>query len=335
MAPCEPPVEVPEKDLWRAAVDNFPNGVLVLFDTDLRYRLVGPEVLPFSKRRAADMVGKTIYELFPEETAAELETELRATLDGSSRSFDVTFDGRIHHLETQPVDIRGTSYGVLVTQEVSEERHTTEQLARQKARLESFAGVLSHDLRNPLGVAQGNLELEQEERGDSEHLRRAIEALERIDHIIDDLLTAAREGAAVRETEAVSLGRIARDAWGMVETGDATLRVETDGRLEADPSRLQRILENLFRNAVEHAGSGVSVTVGQTADGFFVEDDGPGIPLERREDIFDAGMSTSESGRGFGLFIVQNLAEAHDWSVRCTEATSGGARFEFDTGPGV
>jgi signal transduction histidine kinase len=89
------------------------------------------------------------------------------------------------------------------------------------------------------------------------------------------------------------------------------------------------LLENLFSNAVEHDDGDVTVTIGDTADGFYVADDGPGIPEERREDVFEAGYSTAEDGTGFGLRIVGQIARAHGWSVRATGSAAGGARFEI------
>jgi signal transduction histidine kinase len=109
---------------------------------------------------------------------------------------------------------------------------------------------------------------------------------------------------------------------------DATLRNEAEGMILADEGRLRQLLENLIRNAIEHGGEGVSVTVGTLPDGFYVADDGPGIDPDRREEVFDAGHSTSQSGTGFGLRIVEQVADAHGWSVRAVESEAGGARFE-------
>ena len=81
----------------------------------------------------------------------------------------------------------------------------------------------------------------------------------------------------------------------------------------------------------EPAGGAVAISVGALDDrrGFYVEDDGPGIPAEEREDVFEAGYSSARDGTGFGLSIVEQVAEAHGWNVRVTEVTEGGARFEF------
>ena len=95
----------------------------------------------------------------------------------------------------------------------------------------------------------------------------------------------------------------------------------------ADGTHFQRLLENLFGNAVHHAGPEVSVTFGTTADGFYVADDGPGIPPEQRERVFERGV-TGGNGTGLGLDIVSEVAGAHGWTVDVGESEAGGARFD-------
>ena len=206
-------------------------------------------------------------------------------------------------------------------------RERERELTRQNERLSRFASVVSHDLRNPLNVAQGRVELASEETGNA-HLEDAAKALDRSQALIDDLLTLAREGETIGEREAVALHDLLEACWTTVETGEATLRVETDRTVNADESRLRQLFENLIRNAVEHGSEGVVVTVGELEDGFYVEDDGPGVPETERERVFEPGHSTSEHGTGFGLAIVRETAEAHGWGVRVTEGSAGGARFE-------
>jgi len=211
-------------------------------------------------------------------------------------------------------------------------RRTNERLRRQNQKLDRFASLVSHDLRNPLNVLEGSLEL-AEETGEREHFQRAENAVERMETLIDDLLVLARAGEAVEEPEPVDLASLARTCWEGVETDDASLVVETERPLLADPSRLRQLLENLVRNAVEHGsttgeGDELTVTVGDLETGFYVADDGVGIPEGDRETVFENGFSTLEAGTGFGLSIVEEVAEAHGWSVRATESEAGGARFE-------
>jgi signal transduction histidine kinase len=142
------------------------------------------------------------------------------------------------------------------------------------------------------------------------------------------VLTIARNGDTVDETEEISLEATARAAWEYVDTGLATLAVETDRTVEADEDRLVRMFENLFRNAVEHAGEDVTVRVQTHPEGFVVSDDGPGIAPAEREMVFEAGYS-GDDGTGLGLAIVHKIALAHGWDVTVAESDAGGARFEF------
>jgi len=203
-------------------------------------------------------------------------------------------------------------------------------LKRQNDRLDSFAGIVSHDLRNPLNVAQGRVDLAAKARdGDDEHLATAADALDRIETIVDHTLTLAREGESVGDPEAVSLAAVAADSWDTVDTDAAAMEIETDGEVRADPDRLRNLFENLIRNAVEHAGDDITIRVGDLPDGFYVEDDGPGIPEAIRDDLFEPGESGVDGNTGFGLAIVHEIATAHGWDVSVTEAETGGARFEI------
>jgi signal transduction histidine kinase len=105
-----------------------------------------------------------------------------------------------------------------------------------------------------------------------------------------------------------------------------------DGELDADTiiadsDRLRQLLENLFRNAIKHGGEEVTITIGTENERFYVEDDGPGISPDERDDVFDAGYTTANDGTGLGLSIVQRIVAAHDWEVCVTEGSAGGARF--------
>ncbi|WP_128478694.1 GAF domain-containing sensor histidine kinase [Halorussus pelagicus] len=246
--------------------------------------------------------------------------------------------------------------GNWVSYELEREWRETE-LSRQRDRFEEFADIISHDLRNPLNVAEGRLSLAREE-SDSEHLGVVADALGRIESIVEDTLTLAREGRTVSDTQSVSLADLATECWGMVESEAVEFTAADAGRIRADPDRLRRVFENLFRNAVEHGSPEASENTGEydapadrrsalTAEdrdagvttvrvgrldgrGFYVEDDGQGIPDDERESVFDPGYTTSESGTGLGLAIVARIAEAHGWTVEITDGTGGGTRFQFE-----
>ncbi|AQL41822.1 histidine kinase [Halorientalis sp. IM1011] len=215
--------------------------------------------------------------------------------------------------------------GRMLEHELVRERTETEL-----EQLERFASVVSHDLRNPMTVAKNRIELEREHR-DSEHLESAATAVDRMDDIVDDVLTVVRQGRDVEDTEPVTLESQLSSCRQSVDLRDATVTVTEDIEFAADPDRLRQLFENLLRNALDHAGEGVTVTVGslRAPDGFYVEDDGPGIPGEDRETVFESGYSTREEGTGLGLSIVASIVESHDWEIEVTESEQGGARFEI------
>ena len=227
-----------------------------------------------------------------------------------------------------------------------ERRNRTRRLERQNERLDRFARQASHDLRNPLSVAAGRLELAIEAHGDDENLVAVREALADADSRIDEMLEFARLGNAVTDPEPVSLSEAADAAWAVIETDGAAMTLREDVDLQGDADRIERLLENLFRNSVEHSSTGsragsddsvehgsaaVSVQFGATASGFYVSDDGPGIPESDREHVLESGFTTSADGSGSGLAIVDEIAAAHGWDVLVGESETGGARFEFVT----
>ncbi|RZH67544.1 PAS domain S-box protein [Natrinema altunense] len=231
-------------------------------------------------------------------------------------------------------EFRG-SVGVL--RDVTERKRQERKLRERNERLDAFARIVSHDLRNPLGVAQGYLDL-FEETGDSRYAAKTRNGLDRMESIIDDVLAIAREGEWAADTEPVDLESAAREAWAHVSTAEATLAVTETVTLSADRSRLLRLLENCFRNSIEHGGTTETVRIGPLEDdervdatrGFFIEDDGEGLPAKLRDELFDPSASTSTEGLGIGLWIVREVATGHGWSVVATESESGGARFEFE-----
>jgi signal transduction histidine kinase len=304
---------------YTTAIDESPDGVLV---ADPETRIVhanetGRRVLA----RRGGAVGGSIGAPFPEVDLSTPEPDtVRVDADGSPSFFSV---------RTRPLSRRGTRLGwVVVLRDVTDLQRQQRALEAKNERLEEFAGVVSHDLRNPLNVASARVALAQSEH-DSDHLATAARAHERMEALITDLLALARDGETVDRIESVTLGELLSACWQTVETGDATLSTRTDRTIMADPDRLRRLFENLLRNAVEHGDRDVTITVGDTEGGFYVADDGPGIPAETRGRIFESGFSTAADGTGFGLSIVERIVDAHGWEIDVAESDDGGARFEI------
>jgi signal transduction histidine kinase len=204
------------------------------------------------------------------------------------------------------------------------------RLQEQNEKLAQFASIASHDLRNPLNVLEGSLHL-AEETGERDHFERCHSAIERMNTLVEDLLSLARAGTIIEELEEVSLASLVEECWRGVVVGDGTLQLELDATavIQADRSRLKQLFENLIRNVFDHGSDDSTVTVGPLEHGFYLEDDGPGIPEENRSKVFEGGYSILEDGTGFGLAIVNEIVDAHGWEIRLTSAATGGARFEI------
>ncbi|GAB3423132.1 hypothetical protein GCM10027435_28680 [Haloparvum alkalitolerans] len=209
-----------------------------------------------------------------------------------------------------------------------EHREQQSQLEAKNAQLSEFASIVSHDLRNPLSVADGYLDLAMEE-SDSDHLAKIAGAHERMNDLIEDILTLAREGEVIGELTHVGVRAVAEEAWSNVTTGETALDVTAEGRIVADESRVVQLLENLIRNAVEHGDNDITVRIGDLPNGFFVEDTGVGISEEVRATLFETGSTTKESGTGIGLRVVKQIATAHGWEIAVADGATGGARFEI------
>ena len=321
--------------------------------------------------------GMNVWEINPEFDRERFEEYWNSFSPGEARSAETVLSVGDTSVPVETIttraEIQGDTYHFGTISDRTARREYERELERRNDRLEQFASVVSHDLRNPLSIARGRLELARTEPT-AEQFDEIERAHERMDTLIENLLTLAREGQTVTDPEPVDLRELVERCWATVETADATVSVDVDVTINADRGRLKRVFENLFRNSVEHGstsnrsqtddsvehgstgsrsqtgdsvehgstsnrsqtddsvehgGAGVSVTVGELDDGFYVADDGPGIPASDRTAVFETGYSTAENGTGFGLSIVRRIVEAHGWNIEVVDGTSGGVRFEI------
>ena len=280
----------------------------------------------FPQLRDGDGLGDPLWSTLPNVAEAADSDEPVLTLEHGDSV-------RYYRISETPFAADQPQLGRLVVlSDVTEREQYRQELERQNERLESFASMVSHDLRNPLNVAMARLELARNDR-DDENLDTVADALLRMETLIDDVLALARQGQPIDEPTTVSLSALAESAWEMVDVPDATLEIDGDTTFAADADRLQQLLENLYRNALEHGRSdgdtSLVIRVGPLEEGFYVEDDGVGIPPDDREAIFESGYSTATHGTGFGLAIVGEIVAAHGWSITATEGRDDGARFEI------
>jgi PAS domain S-box-containing protein len=243
------------------------------------------------------------------------------------------------------------------SRDVSERKARERRLTDRNERLDRFASIVSHDLRNPLSVIRGSIEMARH-RDETDPLERGERAVDRIDQLVSELLTLARQGTGMDEPTEFDLASVARDAWETAAGGhDAELVVAGDARVYGDRGRMRQALENLFRNATEHATPDASETSGDefegdasgddapdddpsdgddpsddddltvlvtaTDEGFLVADDGTGIDPDHRESVFESGFTTRADGTGYGLDIVREVVESHGWRVELRAPADG------------
>jgi len=262
----------------------------------------------------------SFWETLPPNTPHRFEGELERK-DGS------TFPIEVHLIR---LNLDGKDRFVAMDRDISDQKQRERELVQQNERLDRFTSVVSHDLRNPLQVAEGRLELLREDC-DSDHIDEIDHALGRMDALIEDLLALAQAGEEAMDLEPVWLPELVESCWETLPETTATLTIETERTVKADRDQLRQLVMNLLRNAIEHGGSDVTVTVGDTDDGFYVADDGVGLPEPVSGSVFEAGYTTADDGTGFGLSIVAEVASRHGWKISAANGRNGGARFEITT----
>ncbi|MCO8252605.1 ATP-binding protein [Haladaptatus sp. AB618] len=248
---------------------------------------------------------------------------------------DVGSERRYLDIHSSELSDSGTKLSgtVLIVRDVTEFERQNRDVERQNERLERVGHTIAHDLRNPLNIAKGYLDLERS-NGDGEYFDNVERAHDRMEEIIDDVLSMARHDQPER-FETLDLARIAERAWENVETKSAIVSIEVGTVfVRANEGQLSSVFENLFRNAIEHAGPTAAIEVGwiengRTSGTLYVEDDGDGIPPTERTRVFEHGYSTRADGTGAGLSIIADIAERHGWEVSATAGDQHGARFQI------
>ena len=317
--------------------EGLPDGVTVHHPADgtiLRANEAFCELLGYTPAELRELSFDDLHVDEPPYTAERGRAYIQEAATAGPQTFEWVTETKAGDPLPVEVSLRQTTIDgaervVAVVRDISERKQRERELEQANRHLEKFAGIVSHDLRNPLSVIQGRVELARE-TGPDGHLTAIGHAADRMDELIENLLALAKDGDAVGELEPIELDAIVERCWRNVDTNGATLHVESSAAVMADRIQLQQVLENLLRNAVEHADAPVEVSVGVLDDdGFFVADSGPGIPPGERDRVFETGYTLAEDGTGFGLAIVQQIAAGHEWDVRLAESADGGARFEF------
>ncbi|ELY50178.1 sensor histidine kinase [Natronolimnohabitans innermongolicus] len=354
---------------FQALIENV-SDVITVVDQDGTITYTSPSITSVLGYRPDGRIGESLFELIDAEDRAEAIDEFHALCDGPNS--ETRFEYRVRHADGSLVALEGVAVdlldndivdGVVInSRDVTARNDRERELERTNQRLEEFAGVISHDLRTPLSIAQTYLRFAETSSG-PEDFQAVRDAHNRMERMITNLLTMAQTGTTLTDPSPIALESVVADAWDMTQRADATLECTLDDgwTVVGDRAQLLHVFENLFHNSLEHgpsddrngtqaadaAGdercavspdcgdSSITIRVSHLDDdpdcGFVVEDDGVGIPDEQREFVFERGHTTSRDGTGFGLAIVHDVIEAHGWQIDVSEGTDGGARFEIST----
>ncbi len=310
--------------------------VIAIVDDQGEFEYISPaceHVLGYDQE---ELIGRTAFEFMPAEDRENALDHFFEAIENPDIEPCIQFrferpDEGYTYIEARGKNLFDDDFinGFVVNgRDITALKNQKQELKQQNEQLKDMRRAISHDLRNPISVAWDSLELYTETE-DEAYLTKIETAIERMDALLDQILELADHESEIDDTEQVSLEAVARSAWEMVETPGGKLLVEDSKQFDADPDRLQQLIENLIRNAVDHSHGDVRVRIGTTESGIYIADDGPGIPAEDRDRVFESGFTTSDDNTGYGLNIVKQIALSHGWEIDIAESTDGGVRFDI------
>ena len=349
--------------LYRTVLGQFPNGAVLLFDRELRYRLAEGQGLAAVGLTKAGLEGRTIWEALPPETCAAIEPAYRAAIAGEPTFFEVPFGGRYFVVQVSPLSLEGEErLGMVVTQDITERKQAEDQVRHLNTELyakiveatsanqelEAFSYSVSHDLRAPIRHINGFVDMLQRRSASAldetaqRHLNTIARASRHMGQLIDDLLGFSRMGRGDLARSRVSLGSLARE---VIEE----MRPELDGRaiewkvnglpdVTGDPAMLRVVMGNLLSNAVKYTRprERAVIEVGQATGHpgevvVFVKDNGVGFEMQYADKLFGVFRRLHRSeefeGTGIGLATVRRIVHRHGGRAWAEATLDGGATF--------
>ncbi len=328
-----------------ALFDSMVEGLLLL-DESGRIKLANRAFITLFDLQA-DIRGKTILEALRLHELAELVDVLAS--GGQVLGHQMKLSGPSEHwLQINGAAIlnRGGRHGTLLV------FHDLTRLKRLERTREEFVANVSHELRTPLSLIKGYVETLLDGAKDNpevagKFLQTIDRNAERLRLLIEDLLTISEleSGRVKLNLQTVALQPLVAKVFSDLQSRAATKRIEfhnqaADLTVLADTNRLEQVLGNLIDNAIKYGRSEGTITVGAraTAAGLietFVQDDGPGIPTESLERLFerfyrvDKARSREQGGTGLGLSIVKHIVQNHGGKVWASSEPGKGATFFF------
>jgi PAS domain S-box-containing protein len=348
------------EDRYRTLFEAAADGIFVS-SKDGTILDCNPAALEISGFLREDVLGHNITEFVSGEILRKMPDLLVRIASSAGAPLETVMLGKGGRkvdveISAQTITLQGEEHIIGYVRDITERKRRERELGELTRELKAFASTLSHDLRSPLGVALGYATTLRRLYGDRldeigrEGLEAMVVSLEKINLIIEGMLEYVRVGSHEERCEDVVLGLIAEGiAHELRENGRLNgIDLEIAGDLpvvQGNPVRFYQVLNNLISNAVKFSTGhpGARVEVGWLSrDGFgviFVKDNGPGIPPDQLDRVFEPLFRTEEArntpGHGLGLAIVRRAVES--WGGRVwTESEPGlGTTFFFTLPPGV
>jgi PAS domain S-box-containing protein len=334
---------------YRTLVENFPNGAVGLYDRDLEYTAIGGKLLDVIDLDPEDRVRSSVYDIYPDDLVEEVEPYFHAALEGETNVFEVEFHDRNLYANTLPVrDADDDVYaGMLVVQDVTEQREYEHKLEESNERLEQFAYAASHDLQEPLRMVSSYLQLLKNRYSDEldadgqEFIEFAVDGADRMREMIEGLLQYSRVDTQGDPFHDVALDAVLADVRSdlqvKIEETDTELTAETLPVVYGDGNQLGQLFQNLLDNAMEYSGDdSPQIHVGAERNGdewlISVSDDGIGIDSENPDrvfEVFESLQGHEEAGTGIGLALVERIVERHGGAIWVDSDPGEGATFSF------
>lgn len=329
--------EIAETRDFYGKILDYSSDFVIIVDEGGVIKYVSPAVTRVMGYPPDELLGTNSFDFpHPEDRQRAFEA-LDGVLDNPREEHTVEYRAKHNDGSWRWIEVRGQSLlddpvinGIMVNvRDITERKQREQDLEEQNKRLEDLTSFLEHDVRNQLNIIRGRIDLVKESIATT-HYQSITDAISRIEEMFENVMELAHGTDLISNLEPVTLRMVIDQCWPSTDEAELEVAVDSEYRFEADPERLRSLLENLFRNAVQHAGPDVTVTVGtiENSPGFYVEDDGPGIPEEDREHIHDSDYSKGDGGSGLGLTIVKQIVDAHGWEIDVTSGEDGGARFE-------
>lgn len=346
------------REMYRTLASNIPKSAVMLYDKELRYRLVEGAELEEQGFFKEDMEGKTLMEVLPKSRVKELEPLYRKALGGEQLAFERSYNKKHYLIHILPVlnENEEVYAGMVMSLDISDLKNIqrqleeqTKELMRSNEDLELFAYAASHDLQEPLRMVSSYVHLIQRRLGEvspevKEFMDFAVDGVKRMQEVINDLLEYSRvdrKGSPFREVDLNKVLQLVEiNLQNVIRSSGAQIVLERPlPKAVVDQSQFISLFQNLIENAIkfktdepplieityeEHKGSWV----------FQVKDNGIGIEKKFFDRIFiifqRLNSRTEYEGTGIGLAICKKIIERHLGNIWLSSEPGEGTTFYFE-----